>query len=92
MLLAVLNFTVRSLLSWQYHPMHAGSQSVDDSVPETPGADRGVTVLDAWRKARRQLARGLSLREVVAREFEDIYPGQIEKARYNPPACCQRCE
>ena len=45
----------------------------------TPKAERGLTVLDAWTKAQRQLHRGMTMREIVREEFEDVYPGDVEQ-------------
>lgn len=44
-----------------------------------PKGERAVTVLDAWTKAQRQLKRGVTMREIVRGEFEDIYPGDVEQ-------------
>lgn len=49
-----------------------------------PQGERAVTVLDAWVKAQRQLNRGMTMREIVRAEFEDVFPGDVEQVIERP--------
>ena len=46
---------------------------------EADKGDKAVTVLDGWMKAQLQLRSGMSMREIVRQEFEDIFPGDVEQ-------------
>ena len=54
--------------------------SSDEPGADAPASERPLTVLDAWMKAQRQLRQGMTMREIVRQEFEDIYPGEVEQA------------